>query len=745
MALQQCFSGGRRAILTKLLPRNSTNFRHLSWMGLPVPTQVKNIENINIFASNSSTKWQYLKTPSCNYSKEHRGIEFLRNNVQDDDNTDDGDDNYSKYNDNYSEKYKRKIDRERIETQVEDIFCSKKEMSSAEWKETIELMSRGNSYMNATTCDAMIMKRCVRLGNYSLAASYMEVLQREGREPNLSTLGNYLQLCGEHVATCGEDQVMELYHSLMSRAKAFQKCHIGPDSHPGMASGPGSPGPLKKMSMPCPTIHSAIIRAAFRTGDYEVGWQYLEAMRQVEQVPLDSVFDEWLRQCEAQETRAEREAMALTLFQKLENHDVHPSVAVVKAMTRLFRDALGWSAHYLKIPKSGVCPACRHQLDVKGVTEEDFRHLQEEFVPRVLLGSDIFRSTSPEEWSNFQRFVEERKPFAAVVDGLNASYIITKNSEMSRQKSLGEVVDQALVEHPRGNILVLGRNHMEKWTSRLWRNKPRVTVYTLNNMSKDDGFFLYAALQSGLGTKFLTGDLLRDHLFRLGEGPLRDIFRRWQNTHQVMAYSSAGCIRLMSPAKFSTVIQASQAGGVDGWHVPYDDGAPRQSYEVPPTWLCLHPSLTMPSPLPSMVSREPLTYDGSRKLYSPPKVHRRVPRKDNQLGDVDAYNGTWKPYSPLPKVNRRVLPKDNQLHDGDRVKYKTPMRETSLRKQQQNTTFHRSQRGVYDNDVISSNPPSTSWFPTKRRKDGFTSKKGTKSSISEINLNTLFDEGKERS
>ena len=57
-------------------------------------------------------------------------------------------------------------------------------------------------------------------------------------------------------------------------------------------------------------------------------------------------------------------------------------------------------------------------------------------MPRVLVRSDIFRSTNPKEWEDFKEYVEKRKPFSLVVDGLNACYILNKKGEHFRHKSV---------------------------------------------------------------------------------------------------------------------------------------------------------------------------------------------------------------------------------------------------------------------------------------------------------------------
>ena len=215
-------------MLTDLLPRSSTLLWHLFSVRLSDRTHMQAGVNGRILTyahqKNSSiacTKWQCFKTLSCNYSKMDKDREFMKSSVVQDDNDDidgdnDGNDDYVDYNTDTNTI--THMECTKIEFQLDKIF-KKKEMSSREWEETIELMSHVNSSISARSCDAITMKRCLREENYSLATSYMEHLQRQGCEPNLATLGNYLQLCGKQVDQCGEDQVLELYHKLMSRVK----------------------------------------------------------------------------------------------------------------------------------------------------------------------------------------------------------------------------------------------------------------------------------------------------------------------------------------------------------------------------------------------------------------------------------------------------------------------------------------------------------------------------------------------
>lgn len=211
MALQQCLSGGRKILMTNL-PGSSTHLRHLFGSGIPVLAQKWNykytIYKLAIIANNTpisnSTNWLCTKTFSPDYLQLLGFKGSKDSNENNDDDKADGKDD---------------VVEEEIHAQLTDIFLNKSEMTSAEWKDTINLMAVYNDQINDTTRDAVIMKKCLRYGNYHLANSYLHHMEQDGRELNLSSLGSYLQLCGEQVEQCGEERVLEYYHKLMSQVR----------------------------------------------------------------------------------------------------------------------------------------------------------------------------------------------------------------------------------------------------------------------------------------------------------------------------------------------------------------------------------------------------------------------------------------------------------------------------------------------------------------------------------------------
>ena len=154
-------------------------------------------------------------------------------------------------------------------------------------------------------------------------------------------------------------------------------------------------------------------------------------------------------------------------------------------------------------------------------------------------------------------------------------------------------------------------------------------------------FILYATVHSGRGARFVSSDYMRDHVFRMRHPDLEALFQKWQvppslslslslslstffrpmtafvsaasgihrprrPTDAAIAGGPPGCGPVPRPTRcdrlglFQNLTHASPVRVVQGgdpdvvdvaWHVPYDDGKPRETCQPPDTWLCLQPSL----------------------------------------------------------------------------------------------------------------------------------------------------------
>ncbi|KAG8326650.1 hypothetical protein J6590_035744 [Homalodisca vitripennis] len=78
-------------------------------------------------------------------------------------------------------------------------------------------------------------------------------------------------------------------------------------------------------------------------------------------------------------------------------------------------------------------------------------------------------------------------------------------------------------------------------------------VFLTEDISQDDPFLLYATLYSGLGTCFVSQDLMRGHKFLLADPKLQATFIKWQAKHQfcisyIDMYGNVGLQKKDKPA-----------------------------------------------------------------------------------------------------------------------------------------------------------------------------------------------------
>lgn len=64
-------------------------------------------------------------------------------------------------------------------------------------------------------------------------------------------------------------------------------------------------------------------------------------------------------------------------------------------------------------------------------------------------------------------------------------------------------------------------------------SKTKIVVLTVFHRSEDDPFMLYATMYSGLKANFVTRDLFRSEKYRLQSEKHAELFKRWQQAHQI--------------------------------------------------------------------------------------------------------------------------------------------------------------------------------------------------------------------
>jgi hypothetical protein len=232
----------------------------------------------------------------------------------------------------------------------------------------------------------------------------------------------------------------------------------------------------------------------------------------------------------------------------------------------------GYKVQVAELDKHSKCVNCGTKM--AGITDEEYNKCKQIVHDRVWMRSDPFVNSNPVEMRDFIRLINYRIKngpyYDLVIDGLNVAHVtqpfklsidlnpkhegrivkVTKSRQILVD-NLTAVINNALRFNRR--ILLIGRNHMKSWRGLgefLLSKKSQIDVFYLDNLSNDDPFIIYAAMQSPK-TYVMSNDYFRDHKFLIDD----HLFERWLRS-RVIRSSRDGCT-YAAPPKHETRINYS--------------------------------------------------------------------------------------------------------------------------------------------------------------------------------------------
>lgn len=252
-----------------------------------------------------------------------------------------------------------------------------------------------------------------------------------------------------------------------------------------------------------------------------------------------------------------------------------------------------------------TCPFTGYELDKKELTNEEYNHLSGLVFKYIVtekmstlddiasnkydLQGPTFVGTRKSEIKSFLTMVYNKGPFDMVFDGLNLIYNI-KNSHVMNKHTvrMADFFTRTAVkgaEKRRGkrlNVLIVFRKHIQRLIDREFADY--ASVWYASNNTRDDPFFLYAAILSGRQCDLVTMDLMKDIKYTfLSKLDFKDahLLFKWQQIHQDLFAITKG---KMVRQKFDLSIQR----GERTWHIPYSTSKEViLTRPVPNEWLCL--------------------------------------------------------------------------------------------------------------------------------------------------------------
>ncbi|XP_028034689.1 mitochondrial ribonuclease P catalytic subunit [Bombyx mandarina] len=482
---------------------------------------------------------------------------------------------------------------------------SELEKSSFNWNELKKniLFERGN--INEKNFEGVLLKFMVQRKKFDAANSFVCYINKKNEELSLGAINGLLMLYYEmskenKLIDEGKTFILKTYRDLYKKYKVLDYTTSEKLLHALCCIGEWEKAlkvldEINLSSVPSHSAYSTVIATLLKLNKKKKSMEIIEKSILARRPLQDDAYDAWidyiLRKYKDKKI-IEKYADEICL------HIINTYSTISEITANKIKDlysSLGWKANYTKITKyNGRCQSCSKTLDCLKLSDEEFKTLQSNIKDKLIIGSDLFLKTSPQELEKFLNFIEKTGPYDIILDALNVSYSIGMHSQATGAKALHIVVEYFLNQNKK--VLILGRKHILTWKKNLIGDMlSKTSSFFTDNLSQDDPYIITAAIFSGSHTDIVSKDLLRGHIFKLQDEYLRILFKRWQWQHQWMLFKTNNKhgLRIQPPLVFTPCPQKNN----NSWHLPYkgedeelglnivNDGTPNLN-----NWLCLTPN-----------------------------------------------------------------------------------------------------------------------------------------------------------
>ncbi|XP_062557657.1 mitochondrial ribonuclease P catalytic subunit [Armigeres subalbatus] len=465
-------------------------------------------------------------------------------------------------------------------------------LSAAEWG-NIRKGILDERRFNETNVDSTVLGMCVGLES---GKSYVKFLRENGVEMNLATVGKLLRLYrtehseGVELNEEHRQEIVKFYEELhkknaMLDANTCEHLVAALTLTDHWRVSFELLDMIKLSGIPDGATFSYLIEKCFQIGDVDVGWELLEEMTSHKRLPKDDVFLAWIAYSLKDPNCFKQNMIKMLSFTNAKSLFLSKRIGqtLVQIPTKY-----GLRAVETRVTEKGKCSSCKSTLASIVVPDDMFSALRDAFIQAVIIKKEIFNKTTPKELERFQMFLKKTKPYDVVIDGLNVAF------STGNQKSPAVYAMQiaSVVKHyvrQRKRVLVIGRQHMDRWRSKDMKYiRENAFLFLTEDLSQDDPFLLYAALESGPHTDFFSRDLMRRHSFLLGD-ELGGVFKRWQQEHQysLLSITNDGRVIINSPFQYDMFAHCSPENA-NRWHVPLVENSVKiPKVEKQACWLCV--------------------------------------------------------------------------------------------------------------------------------------------------------------
>ncbi|CAL7939465.1 unnamed protein product [Xylocopa violacea] len=377
---------------------------------------------------------------------------------------------------------------------------------------------------------------CKQANYLDVGINYYKFLESNNYNPTVSTIALYLKLYdlkNDPITKADMDHILNLYNYITSQYQLFDSttsdilvrvlCKIDEWREAIKV--------IEKFEMMDNNFlrsgYSALIAYLYNCGEIDLAYKYLIASIKTGIGPTDEAYSAYIMYC-------------------LKERD--------------------------KFKESLTCSTCKKSLIQADLTKDEYIRLEKAVLDKLIM-KNIYSVTDPHEIKTYINFINNRKPYDVIIDGLN---IVSKYKFCT--------FAEHLIYYKKKNkkVLVIGRFHMNK-IANMKNLQDLADFFFVHNWSQDDLFVLYAAFKSGQNTIILSNDLMRQHKFALDNIELHTLFKKWQASHH---YISNGCSIPDSRVQIDSIIQKQD----NCWHIPYMCGhfAPQTKHTSTSNWACFN-------------------------------------------------------------------------------------------------------------------------------------------------------------
>ncbi|CAG9123307.1 unnamed protein product [Plutella xylostella] len=487
-------------------------------------------------------------------------------------------------------------------TEQKDFVLSSLKDPITSWPDFKTSVLSKQGIMTEKNFDGVILKLMITSRNYRAALSFVEFIKKTNVELSLGSINGILRLYAtvslEHKLTDDQKKfILDMYDYLYKKYQVLDFTTSEELLHALCAINEYKKSfkvleDIYLSSTPSTSTFSTLIATLWNVDKKTEALQLMQRSLEEKRPLQDKVYHAWIehinRKYKHKKTRVRHMEEICSFITK-------NFITLTEASAAKLRDNFvlyGWKAQNTSIRKqNGQCVSCTEFLDDLKITEAEFGLLQNNVKDKLIVGSDLFLKSSPDELKRFLHFLDKNGPFDTVLDALNIALAVGKGNNADKANFLAKVVNYFTENNT--NILLLGRKHMLNWPRKPMEYiASQAPCFYTDDLSQDDPYFITAAIMSGPKTDIVSKDLLRSHHFLMKDDRLRLLFRRWQWQHQWMVFMGKKKMpHIQPPLKFTPCAQHNN--GI--WHLPFQKedldtfGRVNDGYPAWSTWLCLRP------------------------------------------------------------------------------------------------------------------------------------------------------------